>query len=117
MSDNNSSAWTLVVFGIILIVLGYIVFIFSSLIPKSATQEIAPINNPTPEVYEVETDTTYYYSVWIMPNGKKTVYICYQGNGPTFGMAQAVHPDGTPVTPEELGIVVPQDMDKENQSP
>ena len=128
MSDNNSSAWTLVVFGIILIVLGYIVFIFSSLIPKSATQEIAPapkstmqeitpIDNPIPEVYEVKTDTTYYYAVWIMPNGEKTVYICYQGNGPTFGMAQAVHPDGTPVTPEELGIVVPQDMDKENQSP
>lgn len=133
MSDNNSDAWAraLLLFGmVVILVLAFIAAIFTipsstpknttqeiASAPKSTTQEIAPINNPIPEVYEVKTNTEYYYSVWIMPNGEKTVYICYRSNGPIFGMAQAVHPDGTPVTPEELGIVVPQDMDGENQSP
>lgn len=130
MSDNNSDAGALLLFGMVaILVLAFIAAIFTipsptsksatqetAPAPKSTTQEIAPINNPVPEVYEVETNTSYYYSVWIMPNGEKTVYICYQSNGSIFGMAQAVHPDGTPVTPEELGIVVPQDMDEENQS-
>lgn len=136
MSDNTSDAGALLLFGMAaILVLAFIAAIFTipsstpksttqeiAPAPKSTTQEIAPINNPIPEVYEVKTDTTYYYAVWIMPNGEKTVYICHQGGvntgaGAVFEMAQAVHPDGTPVTPEELGIVVSQDTDKENQSP
>ena len=131
MSNNNSDAGALLLFGMVaILVLAFIAAIFTipsptsksatqetAPAPKSTTQEIAPINNPVPEVYEVETNTSYYYSVWIMPNGEKTVYICYRSYASIFGMAQAVHPDGTPVTPEELGIVVPQDTDKENQSP
>ena len=110
---------------IIPVCLGFIVFtliayILLSSIPKNVTREITPINGPIPEVYEVKTNTTYYYSIWVMPNGEKTVYICHREGiwqFATFGMTQAVHPDGTPVTPEELGIVVSQDTDKENQSP
>lgn len=84
--------------------------------PKDVAQKITKVNGPVPEIYEVNPGTmTYYYSVWVMPNGEKTVYICHEGGtvgDEVFGMALAVHPDGTPVTPEELGIDIPENMDE-----
>ena len=98
-------------FAVIFII---VVFAIGTSIPEDVAKEITPTDGPVPVVYEVKTDTTYYYSVWVLPNGERTVFLCHQngtGQSSTFGMARAVHPDGTPVTPEELGIVIPADAD------
>ena len=101
------------IIGIVLIFI-IVVFAIGTSIPEDVAKEITPTDGPVPVVYEVKTDTTYYYSVWVLPNGERTVFLCHQngtGQSSTFGMARAVHPDGTPVTPEELGIVIPGDAD------
>ena len=119
---NMKNFFIKVRFTCLIMVLAFIVICIgikiSTPTPKDDTKEIVLMNDSVPEVHEFKTDTsypaTYFYSVMVLPNGEKTVYLCRQGGGSgqyaTFGMAQAVHPDGTPVTPDELGITIPENI-------
>lgn len=64
---------------------------------------IAPaVENP--QMVEVNPTTEDYYYVILKP--ENTVFICrYTGKGEKM-LVQASHPDGTPITADELGIDV-----------
>lgn len=64
---------------------------------------IAPtVENP--QMVEVNPTTKDYYYVIFKP--ENTVFICrYTGKGEKM-LVQASHPDGTPITADELGINV-----------
>lgn len=94
---------------LILAMVFFVVFVCAIVLtPKGQS---VPDNGMLPDVHDVETTypghSGYRYIVWKRPDKTETVFLCYEhGTGKThvFGMAQAVNSDGSPTTPEDVGV-------------
>lgn len=92
-------------FGIAMIVIIAAMLIAGTFFPPAKSKA----EPETSGLYEMADPHTsgYRYAVWTRPDGIKEVFLCYRHGAErtsVFGMAQATNPDGTPATPEDLGI-------------